>query len=256
MTAEQLREQLALLAEHADWPRTPEIAVAVAHRIEHHAHDAVPSGARLRRWVRPAGAAMSRPVRTIAATVAALVLAVAVVPPARSAVLDLLGVTHGERIVRDRRPSAPTTQRRLDLGRTTSLAAARRAVAFELRVPALLGAPSETRISRAIPGAMVSLVYGDRAVLSQFLGGAVPYISKLAGPRTRVRNVRVDGEAGFFVSGASATILVNDHNGRAIAMRSVLDGASVLVWDHDSVAYRLESRGSLAEALTIARSLR
>ena len=97
---------------------------------------------------------------------------------------------------------------------------------------------------------------GDRVVLSQFRGGAVPYIAKLAGPRTRVQSVHVDGNAGFFISGAPPVVLLDDRNGHPSQMTPVLDGGSVLVWDRGRVAYRLESHGGLTQALAITRSLR
>ena len=92
---------------------------------------------------------------------------------------------------------------------------------------------------------MVSLVYGRDAVLSQFRGGATPYIRKFAGSGTRVRAVDVGGARGYFVSGAPPLVLFADRDGRVVQGRPLLDDASVLIWDAGGIAHRLELRGDL-----------
>jgi len=255
MSREPLHDELRALAGTVEWPATPDLAARLElHGVEREA----PRGrlaARLRRdqAARPWG-----PARAAAAVVAALVVAVAAVPPARSAVLDLLGLTSGEEIVRAPAP-APVPRpgaERFGLGTPTTLVAARAAVDFPVRVPARLGMPSSVHLSRAVPGGMVSLAYGRDVVLSQFRGGATPYIRKLAGPGTRVRGVDVGGARGYFVSGAPPVVLFRDRSGRVVEGRPLLDGGSVLIWDAGGVAHRLELRGEIERALAIARSLR
>ena len=250
MSRDLLHEELRTLT--VDWPATPDLA----GRLDLGAGEAEalrPS----RTWPhrrdparRPWGA-----LRTATAIGAALVIAVAAVPPARSAVLDLLGLTGGESIVRTPGAAPAPGAERFALGEPVTLDAARRAVDFPVRVPAQPRKP-RVYLSRTIPGGMVSLAYGGEAVLSQFRGGATPYIRKLAGPGTRVRAVDVGGAHGYFVSGAPPVVLFTDRAGRVVEGRPLLDGASVLIWDEGGIAHRLELRGDLQRALAIARSLR
>jgi RES domain-containing protein len=124
-------------------------------------------------------------------------------------------------------------------------------------VPAVLGAPTEVRLSDAVPGGLVTLLYGDRIALSQFRGGAVPFVEKTVGPGTSVRRTEVKGAPAAFISGASSHVVVQDADGVVVAGTAALADANVLVWDDaDGIAHRLEIHAGRQEALRIARSLR
>jgi hypothetical protein len=254
MSRDALHDELRAAAASVEWPVTPDLAARLELGAEEREQP--------RAWPRltlgkdPA----ARPwgtLRVATAVIVALLIAVAAVPPARSAVLDLLGLTGGEKITRVPNAAPQVGAERFELGWPVSLAAARSAVDFPVRVPSLLGAPATVRLARTIPGGMVSLVYGRDAVLSQFRGGATPYIQKFAGAGTRVQRVDVGGARGYFISGAPPIVLFQDRNGRVVEGRPLLSRGSVLIWDAGGIAHRLELRGSsLALALVIARSLR
>lgn len=234
-----LEDQLTMLASYVDWPPTPDLAARARPSLTPH-----PRQRRVwRRWFAGLGV---------------LVLGGLAVSPARSGLLDALGVSEGERIERVER--LPPLPRELPPsfapGARTTLASVRAAVDFPVRVPRRLGSPSEVRISDLVPGGIVSLVYGKRAVLSQFRGGGMPYISKMAGPGTDIRAIAVDGAEGAFITGAPTYVFLQGSDGRVVRTTAALTAANVLVWFDGDIAYRLETRAGRGEALRIARSLR
>ena len=248
MSRDTLHDELRALA--VDWPATPDLP----GRLDLGGGEPEPRRAHV--WPhrrdparRPWGA-----LRTATAIAAALVIAVAAVPPARSAVLDCARPDRWREHRADAGRGACSRRRALrsrgsDLDR-------RRPCRGRLPGRRSRGAgTARVYLSRTIPGGMVSLAYGRDAVLSQFRGGATPYIRKLAGPGTRVRSVDVGGARGYFVSGAPPVVLFRDRAGRVVEGRPLLEGGSVLIWDAGGVAHRLELHGGLARALAIARSL-
>ena len=212
------------------WPETPDLVAPVRARL---------APRRRRRW--PFG-------------VAALLVGVVAVSPARSAVLDVLGITGGAKIVRVEEPPA-VTRGPLDLGRTTTLAEARRGLAFRPRLPAVLGEPERVRYSARIAGGALTLDWPGYS-LTQFQGGTTPFIKKLLDERSTVSEVRVGGAFGFFISGPSHYVVL-DRDGDAVDARAALVDADVLLWDAaDGLSYRLETRHGQDDALAVADSLR
>jgi anti-sigma factor RsiW len=78
---------------------------------------------------------------------------------------------------------------------------------------------------------------------------------KLAAAGTRIEEVSVDGKRGFFLSGSPHLVLLVDEHGDVVE-ESVRLARSVLVWEADGVAFRVEGDLSRDEALTVARALR
>ena len=236
-----LRDELRALGRERDWPPTPDVAAAVAPRLAP------------RRQRRPAW----RPALALPALLAVLVAGVAVVPPARTAVLEVLGLAGGEQVVRV--PTTPTAPAAPTLapgaGRVLSLAQARAAVAFPVRVPRALGPPPEVRLDRSLAGGAVSLVYGERAVLTAFRGRTLPFARKMVGPKTRVVAATVGGRRALFLTGAPVQWIALDEHGRPQPRTARLVNANVLLFDHGGVGYRLETGAGLRRALQIARSL-
>src|SRR5213592_935937 len=126
-----LERQLALLGREVHYPATPPLAQAVAERLAAGGPAGVP-GRRI------------SPRRMLAIAIAAVLLlvggAVAAVPATRNAVLDFVGLRGAtvERVTTS--PTAPGAAR-LDVGQRTSLAAARRSLAFRALIPRRLGGP-------------------------------------------------------------------------------------------------------------------
>jgi hypothetical protein len=213
-----------LRALELEWPEEPDVAPHVRARLER----------KRRRWPR------------IAIPVAVLAL-VAAVPPARSTVLDWLGFG-GETI--ERVPEAPSpapTPR--DLGTRISLPR-------DALIPSALGRPDAVYEA----GDRVTLLYKPRPGMPEVLIDQFPgrtretYVRKQVGPHTRVDRVTVQGEPGFWLSGASHSLLYEDPNGTVLDIPARLAGPT-LVWRHGDRTLRLEADITKSRALAVARSI-
>jgi len=226
----------ARLSELAvEWPEAPDVAPRVRARLE--------ARPRRRLWPR------------IAVPVAVLAL-VAAVPPARSTVLDWLGLD-GVKI--ERVPKAPTpapTITPLDLGERVPLASAK-------LVPSELGAPDAvyraddvvTLLYRPRGGLPESENTGAGALITQLPGRTNEiYIHKFAGPNTKVERVTIDGEPGFWLAGASHGVLYEHPSGAVREAPARLAGHT-LIWQRGAVTLRLEADITKERALAIARSI-
>jgi hypothetical protein len=253
-----LERELRAMAAEVEWPPTPDLAAAVAERI-----DGIPQRepARLRPRL---GAVPGAPLRArllasplaLAAVILLVLLAAAfAVPPARSAILRVLGLTHGAEIVRVQPPLPKVSRGPLDLGRPMPLAQARRRLAFAVRLPSLLGPPRLTRYSDRIAGGAVTLSWLGY-VLTEFEGQSLPFLQKFVTPKTKVRRVRIAGAHAYFLSGAPHELVILDRNRQPITGLSALVHANVLLWDAGGLSYRLETRHGLQAALAVANSLR
>jgi hypothetical protein len=239
-----LEDELRALAGDVAWPATPDVAATLPARL------AAPADRRPRR----------RRVRLRVALAAGLlvVLALAAIPPARSAVLDVVGLANGERLRPvPRVPPAPRRGAPADApGARTTLAAARARVAFRVRVPRALGAPDAVRVWDGVPGGAVVLGYGRSTALWAFEGDSARYVAKLAGPGSVVRATHVGAARATWLTGAPRGFVVIDRDGRVVPGTAAVVDANVLVWRRGRVAYRLETRARLGRARAIARSVR
>jgi hypothetical protein len=215
-----------LRALELEWPEEPDVAPRVRGRLER----------KRRRWPR------------IAIPVAVLAL-VAAVPPARSTVLDWLGIG-GETI--ERVPEAPSpapTATPRDLGTRISLPR-------DALIPSALGRPDAVYEA----GDRVTLLYKPRPGMPEVLIDQFPgrtretYVRKQVGPHTRVDRVTVQGEPGFWLSGASHSLLYEDPNGTVLDIPARLAGPT-LVWRHGDRTLRLEADITKSRALAVARSI-
>jgi hypothetical protein len=263
MSHDRLELELRELAAGERWPPTPDLADRVVALIAAPPEAATgasasaggartPAHAPGRRW-RPARLVFAKGPALVAAVILTLLIAGALVPPVRSAVLDVLGIAGRESIVRV--PGPPDTSRpELDFGERTTLRTAQRRLSFTIRLPRALGSPREVRYSDAIAGGAVTLIYPDFALL-QIEGGTDPVLQKQLGRGSSIRAVNVAGAPGAYIRGAHE-LAVLDRDGRYIpATRSFVRG-DVLVWQSGRVAYRLETRAGLQRALDVARSVR
>jgi hypothetical protein len=230
----ELEARLSELA--VEWPEAPDVTARVRARLE----EARP---RRRRWPR------------IAIPVAVLAL-VAAVPPARSTVLDWLGLD-GVKI--ERVPKAPTPAPSitpLDLGKRVPLATA-------TLVPGELGPPDAvfraddvvTLFYRPRGGLPESENTGAGALITQLPGHTNEiYIHKLAGPNTKIERVTIDGEPGFWLAGASHGVLYEHPSGAVREAPARLAG-NTLLWERGGLTLRLEADITKERALAIARSV-
>jgi hypothetical protein len=228
--------------------------------------------------------------RLAVAALVLLVLATGIVvatPPAREAVARRLGIlgiqihlggptptstTPQPGSSTTLRPGAATTLppgagADLGLGRRVTLEQARAAVSFALLVPTVPGfeRPDAVYLGDALPGGRVDLVYRPRPGLraSPFTNAgllitefqATPFADKLAKEATRVEEVAVGGELGYWLSGEPHGFVYRDRNGDILEETARLAG-STLVWTHHGLTLRLEGQVSKQKALRLAESMR
>lgn len=232
----ELERQLRALGASIQFPPEPDLVGGVRARLS---------------------APAPRPRRRRALVVALALIALAVgaafaVPQSRAALLRWLGL-RGVRIERvDELPAVPVTSR-LDLGTRVSLTQARRLAPFEVLTFGLLAEPDAVYYRSG----MVSFLYGTeqhvRLLLTQFRGETQPLLfKKIAGPKTRVVGVRVNGEPGYWLSGAPHFLYVAPDGG--VREERLRLARNTLLWQRGELTLRLEGQLTLERALRIARS--
>ena len=226
----ELETALLQLGRDVEFPPTPDLASAIRGRL-----------GKRRSWRRP-----------VVVAIALLVLAIGaalLVPPARTAILDWLGLRH---VNVSRVDTLPPTHPlgRLDLGEKVTAAEARR------RAPWLLvpdDAPDSQYVNGSVPGGLVSLVWGSaaspRLLLTELTGRA--YIEKIVQSGQAVEAVQV-GDAGAWFEGDHA-VIYSDRSGVIHEGGARLAG-NTLVWQVGGTTLRLEGDLTKAQALRIARS--
>jgi hypothetical protein len=212
------------LGRQVEFPPTPDLASSIRGRLE-----------RPRRWLRPAAVALAVLVVAIGAALA--------VPPARTAILDWLGL-RGVSIVRVDQLPPTSPVRRLDLGRRVTLAEA----------PPWTLVPDDKPDSVFVEDGTVNLLWGTpddvRLLLTEFRGE--PYIEKLVEPNADVEPVSVNGRAGAWLEQAHVVVF-KDPRGRVRDNVGRLAGKTLL-WQHGELTLRLEGDLTKEQALRIARS--
>ena len=282
---EQLERALGAFGRAIDFPAAggagTDLASSVASRLR--AERAVPRfsvrGLRSRRTLGP----VVRPAwHTVAAASLVILLAAAGTlsfsASARDAVAGWLGL-RGVHItivpsppVSSPPPSSPSTPLGSDLalGQAVTLEQAQQLVGYRVLRPAIaaLGQPDVVYESSSVEGGLVSMVYGARrGIARQADGVAVLFVEfrarlerrilleKFAGPGTTIEAVRVNGEPGFWLSGAPHELVFRGPDGQDIP-ESVRLAGNVLVWEHRDLVLRLEGNLTKAQALRIAGSVR
>ena len=211
------------------WPPTPDVAAAVRPRL-------LPRRSRrsrLRAW--------------LLGVLAGAVAATTVIGPARSTVLEFLGLRSVRIERRAPDPSPRLFGARLDLGRPVTLEDAGRTSGFRVAPPRALGPPSSVWV-RESP-AVVSLVHREPTVLVQVIDARLdaPIIGKVAGPGVSVERVR----GGYFLSGAPHGVAYLGRDGVPVVERQRLAGNTLLV-ERADVLIRVEGRLNRERALDIA----
>jgi hypothetical protein len=251
-----LRSDLELIGEGLDYPRTPDVAPAVAAKLR--------TAGRRRRGT-PAARVLR--VAVIAALVMLLLAASALA--ASRAVREFFGL-QGATVERrgGSLPELPVSRGGPDLGASVSLEAARRAASFDVLVPARAGEPDEVRLRRSTPGGEVSLLYAARnglprsgptgvgLLVSEFRGAVNPdYLGKVVAQTTRVEPLTVDGNRAIWIEGAPHLFFYRTPDGR-FAERPLRLAANVLLLQRGSLLVRLEGDFGRAQAVRLAASLR
>jgi hypothetical protein len=239
-----LERELTGLASSIEWPEAPDVAAAVAGRI------AEPPPRPRRRQRRLALALV---------VLLAALLAVLAVPPARTAILDWLGIG-GARIVRvDELPALEPTPGLEILGDEMSLEAARSRAGFDFADPPRdEQAPDEIRVA---PGSRVSYVWHEgkrvRLLLTQFPGSVddPALLKKLVGFSTSIEQLEVDGDRGIWLEGGPHVVYFVAPDGDVRDDQGWLAGNTLLV-DRDGITLRIEGGLDRDEAVELASAMR
>jgi hypothetical protein len=239
-----LERALTELGRELDIPSAPDLVSIVRTRIEPRRARSLPS---------------RRRALVLAAVVLAALAATLAIPDARSALFRVLHIG-GEQIeLVDELPAVASVPVDLDLvlGKRMTLAQARREIDIDLRE--LDTAPDRVYVGER---STVWFLYGTpRSV--HLLVAQTPrlevdetlIVKKLVASGTRVEQVSVAGEPGFYLGGSPHFLLLLDERGPVIEASARL-ARNVLVWEANGVAYRLEGDFTRDQALTLARALR
>lgn len=168
----------------------------------------------------------------------------------------------------ERVAETPAAGTGLDLGTRIAVADALGTTEPRVRAPAampppdsawLLGAGDETIVTLAWrAGAGEPTIPGSDLSLSLMaVPGSVeePLLRKPLGPGTQLEAVDVDGDRGWWISGAPHELLITRPGGDVGVLRSALAG-DTLVFYRDGTLYRIESALGKDATLEIARSMR
>jgi len=234
----ELEQRLLALGAGLEVPPAPDVVPAVCARLP----------ARSGRGPLPARRALA------VALAVMLVLAgtAMAVPSTRHAVLQALGLrgVSVERVPHLRPPSAGTGAR-LGLGQRLPPGRSRHAAGFTALLPA---GSVPAYLDHDVPGGRISLLIG-RVLVIELHGTTTPFIFKVIGPGTTVKQVRVNGGPGVYLTGAPHEVIFRESTGQVQTDRVRLAG-NVLMWQQGPVTVRIEGTHSLRRALAIARSLR
>jgi hypothetical protein len=257
----ELELRLTALSEVVEFPPTPDLGPRVRARIAK--SGATPGRGPALQWRLAPRVAVAG---VFAALVLGLGLTMAVSPTARSAILRWLGI-EGVRITRVQHLPPTRAGAVLALGERVPAAEARRRARFAVAVPPALGSPDEWHFERSIPGGAVSLVYnagpgrpragpsGVSILLTEFRGDVGPFIKKMLGPGTRIRNVTVHGTPAYLITGTLHAVIFQDARGEIREDRPRL-ATNTLLFEREGVTFRLEGDFAAARLLAIANSVR
>ena len=164
--------------------------------------------------------------------------------------------------------AAPTA----GFGESITLAEARKAVAFTVRIPSdsRLGDPDLVTLERDVAKGLVTLWWkpNDRLPLpasptnrawgmafSAFRGSVEDWsFSKMLGPDARVEFVTVQGASGRWIEGEPHQLAIATDGQSAMVTNRL--ATNTLVWERDGITYRLEAKVSRNLALSIAETVK
>ena len=146
------------------------------------------------------------------------------------------------------------------LGRLVTLEEARAGAGFGVVLPTATGfeSPDAIHLLGVPPVARISLSYGDRASVTEFVGSADPDgFQKIVGNGTTVEPLTINGKPAYWISGDPHEIIIlyRDGAGRSIWESAIVSG-NVLIWQDGEVTLRLVTPLSRAAAISFAESMR
>ncbi len=263
-----VEQGLSDLGPRLEFPPTPDLAGSV--------HAALTATSPRHRLFPPM-IALPRPRRWALAALALALLIVALValaPDLRTTIAKRLGLRGIAIVVVTETPAlhpaavASPVGTTLLLGERLTLAEARASVAYPVHLPAALGPPDEVYLRHLSSGPMVSLLYHPRpglpsaaetgvgVLLMQFpaTDETVSLVKRVSMNAGFISEVRVAGNDGYWISGATDLVIAEDPTA-AFGEASSRPSANVLIWRQDDLTFRLESALSEDDSVSIAGSL-
>ncbi|SDM53229.1 hypothetical protein [Nonomuraea jiangxiensis] len=270
---DDLEAELLALGDLLDVPSPPpaDVAAAVRARLESAPGESAPGAASPAEDVEgPESARRSRPRapgrrddsrrpvagrgrrarwKVVTAVVIAVIAVTAATPQGRAAVAHILRLAGIEIQIGDSPPAPVTTTAPLPGERAISVEELPGAVKFAVRTPAELGAPR--RVTVADRDRVVSMFWPGGIRLDQFQE-MEPYFFKKLGPPMPAYTM-VGPYQAWWVPGEHPLGYIRRQDGTEVPLRQA---APTLIWQQESVSYRLEGVRTMEEAVRIARSLR
>jgi hypothetical protein len=238
----ELERALATLGQQLDYPATPDLSGAVRRRLA--------------AGERPGGALFGRRVLVVALAVLAVsVGAVLAVPPARSTILDWLGI--GGVTIRyvEELPPVEKATSDLGLGSRVDLGEARRRAGFRVLVPRVDDLDEAPKVYYRPEANQVAFLYGSEETPKLLItqAGVSGAIEKLVTVGTGVERVMVGGASGVWLSGEKHGLFYPGVDGEE-PFRLV---GNALVFETTlGTTVRIEAEISKDEAIRIGSSMR
>ncbi|MGW2155165.1 hypothetical protein [Nonomuraea sp. NPDC001699] len=253
---DDLEAELTALGDLLDTPSPPppDVAAAVRARLETPSpppSDAAAVRARLETQPQDSARRVRRARwKVVAAVVLAVIAVTAATPQGRAAVARVLRFAGIELQLADTPPTPVRTTANLPGERPVAPDDLPALVKFPIRTPSELGAPDHATI--ADQGRVVSMFWPDGVRLDQFQGGVDPFFFKQLGPPWP-DYVQVAGTSAWWIPGEHPLGYIRRQDGTEVPLRQA---APTLVWQRDTLTYRLEGAGTKERAVKIAESLR
>ena len=251
---------LATAGREAAWPATPDLRPGVLARIE--APDAPDLRPGVLTRINGAPARRGRAMRALRPLAIAAILVILLAGLAAGLGFSLPGLDIG------RTAPTPAATRPLDLGSPIPIADALTFDRPSVLLPASLPPPDGAFELGADDRRIVSLAWRasqgdpvlegtDTFLTLMAVPGTTeePLIAKAAGPDTRLEPIDVNGDRGWWITGAPHEIMVLRPDGDIDVLRAAVVG-DTLVFSRDGTLYRLESALGKEATLEVARSLR
>lgn len=260
MTDAAVERVLVTAGRGAAWPATPDLRTSVLARIE------APEAPDLRQGVltRIDGvpARRSGSIRALRPIAIAAILVILLAGLAAGLGFSLPGLDLG------RTAQTPATTSPLDLGSPIPVADAIAIERPRVLLPAALPPPDEAYELGVDDRRIVSLAWSatpgdpvlggtDTFLRLMAVPGTTeePLITKAAGPDVRLEPIEVDGDPGWWITGAPHEIMILRPDGDIGVLRAAVVG-DTLVFSRGGTLYRLESALGREATLEIASSLR
>ena len=265
-----IERELRNLARALDTP-APDYSQRVLQALAAQGHEPAPA-------TRPArGRILSPRARRILIAAAVILIAAAItiaVPGSRRALASWFGFAGIEIRHAPVRTSPPPTGLPVPLhaGPKVTLAAARAAMAGQLRLPAALPAPAGVYLRRDRAAVVVTLAYrtaphlhptadtGYALILTEIAHAGHPLFEKIIGTNASAAVVTVNRNPGVFITGPQEIITKDpsrpSQGQPAIHEIAARSSANTIIWTRNSITYRLEADFSRQAAVALASTIR